>query len=839
MQHSVLKILGTLLFSLSFSSFSSFSQVERPSIWVKPSERLQILNKINTQPWAHELFVELQLRVDSLAVDDIAQRNTNLRVLPLQWSVDKSIPPSLPLFQVKGGGSRAELQQVIKTLQDGVDCGVLYYLTQQTRYAQCGADILHTYINALLQHPLSTEKNMNAGWLFPTNHLYEARVIGAQLPVLYDFVYPYLKNGGQVYDLAQGKLSEFNFENAQTTFKNYVFLALSRGLLDSNWPVLESLSLVHNILAFDDQAEINKHLPYYTHINTKRQASLKMVAEMFEKEGDIWPESFQYSQHVAAYSVYLMTLLDRYDQGLKLGSKYPNISAAFMSYYNLQFPNEDYPFIGDGHRQYPIEYSALEMSYLLAKMNNNQQQMRDYGNYLNSSISKGIYDRGHLHDRYYKAAPYFTPTQLLWYEDKISSTETVDVAPPRPRTKRLEYAGLNIQRNIAKQNPEKNSLMGFIGGGSYIHGHASGIDMELYGQGHVLGVTSGKSKYRTDIHENFYRIFAAHNTVISNGASASKGGWINLGINRVQAVAVEPEYGQAGVSGSYSFTTSSFYDEFNLVAPAYHQRTLALIKLNEKQGYYLDVFKAKSDYAEQYHDYLYRNLADNISVTSGGELLKTTATPERYQASAQLPWTLQRAYRHPGWHFLTEVKTANELSKGYAVTFTANKLAKKDIYMRALVPDGLETEFTTANAPPAYGVPNAYKDKPTPMFLMRHKGETWSNPFAVVYESKTQGEQFAVKSVERIMQNGQFKGVKVEVMLANKPVTQYILLQDLDAKPYKDETLGIYFDGHFAVISLDAANQPIDMYIGQGRELHFKNSKLTAQPALASGYIKF
>ncbi|OUS70997.1 hypothetical protein B5G52_12390 [Pseudoalteromonas sp. A601] len=816
---------------------ASATEVERPSIWVKKSERPEILNKIKTEPWAKSLFEELKHRVEPIAALNKEQRLKPLEELPLIWNKDQSQAPTLPLFRVKNGGTKEQLQLVIKALQDGVDCGVMYYITQEDKYAACGADILNTYTNALMLMKVHKEGAMNSSWMFPGDHLYEARVIGAQLPIIYDFVYPYLKSGGKVYDLQSDNLVTFDFMQAQQVFETYVWLALNKGLLDSNWPVLESSSLVHNILALDDPNKIAKNLPYYTHVDTKHQASLNTVARKFENEGDIWPESFQYSKHVAAFSVYLMTLLDRYDPTLKLGQKYTNIPAAFTSYYDLQYPNNEYPYIGDGHRTYKPEYSALEMSLLLAKLNNNEKQINDFSNYLASSINAGVYDRGHLHKRSYGASPYYTPLQLLWFTKEIQSSQEVDVAPPRPRTKRLEYAGMNIQRNISKQNPVKDSLMAFVAGGSYIHGHASGMDMELYGQGHVLGVDGGKGTYRTPIHENYYRLFAAHNSVISNGASASSGDWINLGINRVQSIAMEPAAGEEGVSDKYSFNMSSFYDEFNKIAPADHQRTLALIKLSDTKGYYLDIFRAKSSYNDEFHDYVYHNIGDKVDITSDSKKVNLQSDAERYQAAAKTPWVKHKDYQHPGWHYFEDVKTAKTSSQQYEATFTASKLGDKSIVMRALIPAGLDVELTTVNAPQAYGASASYNKKPLPTFVMRHQGQTWSNPFVVAYESITEGEDYALTSVERLYSKGVFKGMKVSATINNKSLTQYIIVQENINDKYEDNSLGIHFQGKFAVITTDEQNKLVDMYIGHGKSLQYKEHTLNTSYE-KSGYLE-
>jgi len=844
---------------------TSAKSTTRPFIWVRASERDEILNKIEQNSWAKTLFTSLKSRADAGTSTNLTERREKLVALPLQWPDGKNSAPTLPTYikskgnqtdtKLRWGHPRAEQMTILKGVQDGVDCGVMYYLTEQEQYAQCAADMLSLFVNSLVKTEIGQlqgnklagdKKVFNSGWMYQDNHLLEARILGAQLPIIYDFVYNWLKQGGKVYDVVSGELIDFNFEAAQQVFKTYVELALNRGLLDSNWPVLESASLLHNMHALDDADEIAKLLPYYLEKDTDHQASLKMVSKMFKNPGDIWPESLSYSRHVTSLSIYLMTLVDRIYPNLKSGQQYPNIPESLTAMYNLQFPNDAYPYNGDTHRYMEVEYQSYEMALQLATINGNEPQIKQFSDFLSASVANGNYSRGELAHREYAPSPYVTPLQLLWSLDDLSpdgnsmSNSKSHTAPTRPRTNYLPYAGMTVQRNVAVNNLEKDSLMSVVSGGSYIHGHATGMNIELYGQGYVLGVDGGKGTYGTDIHENYYRLFSAHNAVISNGASASKGDWINLGINQVKTVVMEPQVEQAGVSPKHSFATTSFYDEFNLVAPAEHQRTVALIKLSDTQGYYLDVFRARSDKPEQFHDYVYHNIGDSLKITSNGKKRKMNDDTERYQASAKLPWDYHKNYRHPGWHYFEQVKTALLSTKAYEATFTAKKLADNPIVMRALIPGGLKSEITQVKAPKSKSAPPPYDKKPLPTMLIRRKGEAWSNPFVALYESHTQqaGETAAVQSIERLMDGNTFKGVKVAAIVAGKTVTQYVLVQESLEDEYVNADLGIRFQGQFAVITLDENQSLSEAYIGSGKALTYKDQTVVADSKTFAAYKK-
>lgn len=822
--------------------------VERPMIWATPEERSAILNKIERHAWAQELYSGLKARADAALPNSIEERREKLLALPLVWPKDGS-SPTLRTYS-KGEGNKSDEQTrwghpqepqlaMMKVLQDGIDCGVLYYLTGDEKYAAAASDILATVVNALKKMPVKTENSFNNGWIYETDHLLEVRIFGAQVPVIYDLVYNYLRKGGLVYDLATNTLKPFDFAGGQYVFRTYVELALNTGLYDSNWPVLESSCLLQNMLALDNPDQRTELLKHFVDTDTEHQASLRKIYEMFERPGDIWPESLNYSKHVTKLSIYHMTLVDRIYPDLKLGSRFSNIPQSVTAMYNLQFPNDDYPYIGDSNRRMAVDYLAYEMALQLAVLNQNHEQINQFSNILTSSIAKGEYNRGHLKERSYGPAAYQLPLQLLWATDDIGESSNLNIAPPRPRSTHLPHAGLTLQRNISKTDALKNSLMAVVAGASYIHGHASGMDLELYGQGYVLGIDGGKGTYASPLHENYYRLFAAHNTVISNGASATNpnGGWVNLGMDRVEPVVLEPKAGETGVSPNHSFATTRFTDEFNLVAPAEHQRTVALIRLNEEHGYYLDVFRAKSDTPNQYHDYLYRNVGDRLEITSGGKAVEMQADDQRYQAASKLEWKRNQAFQHPGWHYFEKVRSSRPFDTGFLATFTADQLGDKPIVMRTWVPAGLKTEITQASAPSSSAAPAPYNQKPLPTFLMRHHGEAWSNPFVAVFESDS-GKP-TVQSVERLMSGGVFKGIKVTAKVDGHSIIQYVLIQEEMNDFYSNEDLGIQFKGQFAVLTLADGVSRTSMYIGSGHELVYQDHQLKTEGESRAAYREF
>ncbi len=631
---------------------------ERPFIWVQQNEREAILQKIETQPWAKSLYDKFSERME----EDLKLYQKNpadfLKKLPFNWEEQKEgLTP--PLFAIKRGepGSGEKIDEIMKYLQLGIDCGMFYYLTKDEQYAQCATDILNAMVQGISQIPLPKGYG-NFGWIMPVDHLYGARVFGAQIPIIYDFVAPFIEKGGKPFDIGKNGKIDFPDKMAQKVFYNYAKLAIDQGMTGSNWSVLEAPSLVQNLLALNNETQRDSLLDIYLNKGSDRQDPLSVIASHYTKLGDVYPETSQYSSAVSSLSTTLITMLEKYDSSLQLAQKYPYLILALSRWEAMKYPNGEIVRFGDGKRHGGTSYSSCEIAYYLGKTVGSKTLTETFGSLLQTAISEGEYRRGELGGRNYGASAYFEPLQLLWDCPTIEGEVEKSTIP---RTDEMPHASVFLQRNLSASGEPEDGLMCFVGGAHMVHGHAGGMDMELYGRGQVLGVDNGNGGYRKDIHENYSRLFAAHNSVIVNGSSQSEGGWANLEINPVQLVTMEPMPREEAVSPYHSFSTTSFVDDKGDKAEAYEERTLALIRTSETTGYYVDVFRSKSKLPNEYHDYLYHNIGDKLEFENAD--MPLNPTPERYTANANLPWVQNRQFRHPGWHFFEDVQTSNQYRK--------------------------------------------------------------------------------------------------------------------------------------------------------------------------------
>lgn len=806
-------VVGLLLYT---TSSLLAQQLERPFIWVTANEREAILAKIEQHAWAEDIFKDFIDQLHPAIADHQLDPEEFLRGLPFNWEQGKpnTVPPFYLTHHTVNGQQRnldnatdeewAPAATLIRYLQTGLDCGIAYYLTQEEKYAQCALDILTVFVQGVIQSEVSTWRG-RGGWLFPFDGFREVRVIGYRVPLIYDFIAPFIEKGGKPFGLVKKAKIEFPRKEMQSVFRTYADISINYGHTGSNHPILEAPSLVYNALAMDDPKERTRLLSYFLTENTANQDALNTMAGIYKNKGDIWPETSQYLNAAGSILTRLMWIVNRYDPSLHLGKKYVNVLHSLPALDYLVYPNDQLIRWGDGKRTGKPPYSSYEEAYLLAKMDGLEDISKKFGTLLTKAFQEGKYTRSGIQP-------------VLWFADKYEAKMDSFMLP---RTDQVPHAGIFLQRNLSASGEPEDGLMCFVGGGPMVHGHASGMDMELYGRGEVLGVDNGRGRYQKEIHENYSRLFAAHNTVIVNGSSRSDSGWVNLGINRVQLEAMEPMPRKAAIAPNYSFSKTSFVDDKGELAEAYQERTLVLIRTSDSTGYYVDIFRSKSQLPDQYHDYLYHNIADSLVFLH--QDLDLRPTPNRFMANAKSPWIQNRQYRHPGWHYFRQVQTSKVYEGHVKARFLLKNAQQKSVNMNLFVLGCEGREYTKVLAPSTFEAPDVYQGELTPTLVIRKKGEAWDHPFVIVYEPTDEAAtDNNILSVAPLQTNGSNQGLIIKRKEGDRILTQW-LITPLENEVYHHEAANLHFAGTLALLTFDEKDQLQEVYMGEGEQLRLGN----------------
>ncbi|MCH7226225.1 hypothetical protein [Haloferula sp. A504] len=785
----------------------------RPFIWVDDDDKAGINQKIAEQPWAASVYSGMVSRVAADLGRHQSDRDAYLREMPILWN------ESPPAFKTIPAYSESSVRfAIVNKFNDALDSAVLFYLSGDEKYARCAADILHNSIQALLAVSPSTNTT-NGGWIFQNDLLKEARAIGCQLPIVYDFLFNWLLVN-QVHDVASAQMVDFDFDDAQEVFRTYDQLCRDHGNGDNNWSALMSVCQMNNLLALDSKTERDAALQVLIHDGTSRQASIvDDYNTAYSDPGDVWPESLQYANAVSTLRSFEMAVCERFDPSTNLFANYPNLPTSVSRLLYFRYPNKvDQISFGDGPRDVESEpYFYYELIYAHAHEIGDTQLIEKYGPLIKAGIDAGRHNRSALAD-FIPLGAQNTHLQLLWFAPTVSG---VAGEPELPRTDELPFAGILLQRNVPETSALNYGLMGFVGGASFTHSHASGMSMELYGAGHVMGAKSGRSDYGTTLHENYYRLFASNNTVIVNGASRGDGGWQDIGINKVQRVAMEPEPFEEAVSDVFSFTCSSFQDDKGTQAEAGQQRTLAIVRSSPTTGFYVDVFRSDSSLDNEYHDYIYRNIGDlNPAIQADGSILSLTSSPNRFQSD------IGDSYQQPGWRYFSDTSVSTATSDPLFVRFKATiggRVSRMDMRMPTIA----SREIARVASPPIVDAPSPYHSRNAPAVVVRQTGEAWKNPFVSVFEPSFESDGSTVQSVEAFSQGGVVRCVKVESVVDGESVTHYVVSNPQATQTFSNSGIGISFTGRFGIVE-DREDGTVRMYLGAGSAIQYQGNSLTS-----------
>ncbi|SNR71005.1 Por secretion system C-terminal sorting domain-containing protein [Lutibacter agarilyticus] len=770
---------------------TEYLSLKHPFIWASYPERQHIVDNIHEYDWASSLYNQLKSSVD-------IKKNTHVTD---QEAILKTIPAIPGLFS-----DRTSHTEILASM---TEAAILYYLTNDTSYAQYSADILSHYMERLAVQPVQKYQEGTDGLMFDDGWL-ESRTLFPRIALTYDFLYNYVNNvSTTVYDYETKTRKKFDDAVAQTTVANLadiVFMSIRAP--HSNHSVLAGNGALFNLLMIANDTKKDEYFNrFYNNANESFDA-YTWTLNNFTENG-VWPETFSYSKDSHGLVIQSLNVIDRYNPSLNLLNNHLNILDGFIGYANWFYPSNELMRFGDSGIDGDM---TNEYRWILSIAT--RKNLPSYKQLATQNL-KHYYDQngGYVPVIEYERLEFNSPLQLLWGEH-VAATETA-VAPKVETTYNLKHAGLLVQRNFNTTDVKNNGLMYYSGGSAYVHTHSTGIDLELYGKGQVTGAESGSGSYGSDEHENYRVRHASHNTVIVNG-SGKRGG--NNWLTKVASVALEacePKSYGTSISNNFSFSAQFIDDSFN---DCLQQRTNSIIRTSESTGYYFDILRSKSKTSDDYHDYIYHNIGDAVSL----KFTDNSAVP----LNASTKYATDKVGDVTGWTFFENVNSSASTQKAIKASFALNAVNK---FMNVSIPAGIEREYTTALAPYTKGALNDYDKKKTPVITMRKIGEAWNEPFVAIYEP-SDSQESTIKSTTNIYNNNKVVGVKVISEVNGAEITDIILANDEDDIKLNLPNLNIDFTGRFGIVRLNVKDGKtnVSLYVGKGQQLVFDGYTLDA-----------
>lgn len=264
------------------------------------------------------------------------------------------------------------------------------------------------------------------------------------------------------------------------------------------------------------------------------------------------------------------------------------------------------------------------------------------------------------------------------------------------------------------------------------------------------------------------------------------------------------------MSGDFGFATQLLKDTVNGCT---QQRTLAVIRTGPKTGYYLDVFRSRSNKENRFHDYIYHNIGDDTVITSGDDGALRFSPTDKYRND------IGDEVLSPGWRYFENTESTQAITGSLRVTFDIQRDKRA---MNVFLPAGVAREYTRAVGPPTLEAENGYDRKKTRILAIRQNGEAWKLPFVAVFEP-TAGVDPSVSSVRQVIENNALSAIEVTSQVNGTTITD-LIIENADAdSTVKLADRDITFHGRFAIVrnTRDKDGKTGGaLYIGEGTALH-------------------
>lgn len=692
---------------------------------------------------------------------------------------------------------------------------ILYYLTGEKDYAKLSADILWNFVRGASQ-----QEQLNPDWEakheeISHNGYLSFETLGdtrhfATLPLAYDMIYDYLhaeyfglkqfKKGipGEMWAPAHTEGREWALQRFEIVFKRLIENKLQRGGgLQGNWNMNEQQSAMLYALALDDDAcyADGKGRAYYVDrliygpTTPTHGAYTDVLRANIDTATGLWPEA------PAGYGQGSMAQLVRfgfiyYRNGIDLLSKDPLLKKASGAMKQMLFPNGYVTNFGDASYA-TMNTEQLELMMAYAHARKDDAALKEFARLMKYAANRN------LHNEFYYS--------LFFYLPQIPQVEG------EPRLARTSYSSvysLVFGRNNAPDHRDALAftLMGF--GKDTGHRQPNGMNMELYGRGHVLAPDQGigQDYWGADTHQ--YKInVAAHNTVSPNGRGADNNMPQNLKILHAEPAVIDGAEPETEISPNHQYVDAANHFHTKEIE-AEQRRMLSIVRTSARTGYFVDIFRSVATNEDnKYHDYIYHNMGVGAEMfDASGQPLPLTARP--------LDSLSGKGYGY--------FQTLGSLATDRPF-FADFHLGVDDAHMRMFMPraEGRTVYQLNSLFNHRYYEPSLRK-LPVPAILVRQQGEAWNKPFVAVYEPYGNGVEARIKSVDTDDAPADEGVVKLTVEHKEEGRRDYIIHSDAPRKEV--EYRGIRFRGTYCVASFKD-DRLLSVYIGNGS--FFSKSGLT------------
>jgi len=661
-------------------------------------------------------------------------------------------------FQSKGSGQDWEWVDQSKTgrsiesinieiINKARDAAMIYWHTGSEKYGKFAYDLFNTYMTGMYyrNEPIDLNKGHDQTLVGLSSFEVIHEDMLEPLTACYDFLHGYIqkKHPKQLPLYAE-------------TFKRWADIVIKNGVPFNNWNLIEArfVACIALILENDQVYPDKKGCGYYldqilNQTHTRQWALTDILKKGYDPKTGIWAESPGYSVNVLADFTGFVNFFDR-TMKMDLLPELPVLSQAVSAQPQYLFPNGSIVGFGDTHYG-PIRMEPMEDLIRNARLHGKKQQELYYTRLLKTMQN--------LRQKEESGLPKLrTGFMSLFSNPPLTLSESVATGLPEDYMTATFWApnvAWMVQRNGI--DPHHGLMISQAGSGGN-HAHANGIAMELYGKGLILAPEGGigGSYFQSDYAE-YYSQFPAHNTVVVDGISS----YPTMKSNHF--LKLQGAYPEPGIKQGYFKDVT--YSNLLFLEPetnSNQNRLMSIVRTSDSSGYYVDVFRsAKKNGGDKYHDYIYHNLGQRLSLT---DALKK---PLPLKATDKLTFANEELMGYDYWYDKQSVVSSGDFNGRFELDIPG----RAGVYMNMWMKGYPDREIFSVKAPPSKSwrkdqlIPDSIANLPLPTVVVRQNGAAWERPFVAVYEpaeGNTGGDIARISSFAGVGNDSSFAGIQVE-----------------------------------------------------------------------------